>query len=560
MDTQARVQFKRQRILNNLRDAFKALGVCDPVLPSSSWSKRRFESGAFEARKCLRRLELLKSVSGHLVAANLEFGKHDLALDIPISWVDLTGTSSFPVLDLRDTVDYLIRSNNLPKLFGDQPVEGIQGTLLEFWRRYKVEWPDFEIYDAALQGKVSLSRCIPVYVHGDEGRGFKRSGVMILSVQGALGRGTRPFQLKHPLQRVRHIKMGLNLQGSSFNSRLLFTAMPKKYYSSENFRIVLSKLVDDLLCLQEGFQFQGEKWHIVCLGLKGDMPFLRSAGGFTRHWQRAVRKDSEARLAPGVCWMCLAGTEPGGPFEDFNLDARWSQIPTVVPWVETPVVLKLFHCPERPHDYFKPDVWHNYHGGAGKTFIASALAECLTLLEGSKDAKIAQMNDLLHVWAKGPGCKLPHSGPFCQERIQLTSWAVLPDANWSKFADTHTYHRFVEWFLGQRLVEVNKDEVLTMVLKAVQSINKAFSILYSSGLWMEAHEAREAGMMGRQWIQLYAQLADTCMRQRRLRFPIYVKFHMLDHHFRRLLHKASSAKWILNILAESVQADEESCF
>ena len=73
MDTQARVQFKRERILNNLRIAFKALGVCDPVLPSPSWSKRRFESGAFEARKYLRRLELLKSVGGHLVAANLDF-------------------------------------------------------------------------------------------------------------------------------------------------------------------------------------------------------------------------------------------------------------------------------------------------------------------------------------------------------------------------------------------------------------------------------------------------------------------------------------------------------
>ena len=162
----------------------------------------------------------------------LRFGKHDLALDIPISWVDLTGTSSFPVLDVKDTVDYLIRSNNLPKLFGDQPVEGIQDTLLEFWRRYRVEWPDFGVYDASLQSKVCLARCIPVFIHGDEGRGFKRSGVMILSVQGALGRGTRPFQLKHPLQSVRSIKMGINLKGSSFNSRLLFTAMPKKYYSS----------------------------------------------------------------------------------------------------------------------------------------------------------------------------------------------------------------------------------------------------------------------------------------------------------------------------------------
>ena len=161
------------------------------------------------------------------------FGKYNLALQIPVSWVDLTENSSFPVLDVKDTIDYLARSNNLPKLFGDQPVEGIQSTLLEFWRRYKFERPDFGIYNAALEKKLSLSRSIPVYVHGDEGRGFKRSGVMILSLQGAIGRGSRPFEIKHPLQSLRNIKMGINLAGSSFNSRLLFTAMPKKYYSSK---------------------------------------------------------------------------------------------------------------------------------------------------------------------------------------------------------------------------------------------------------------------------------------------------------------------------------------
>ena len=161
------------------------------------------------------------------------FGKYDLALDIPISWVDLTETSSFPVLAVTDTVDYLVKSKNLPKLFGDKPVEGVQDTLLEFWRRYALECPDFPIFSASMEGKISLRRSIPVYIHGDEGRGFKRSGVMILSLQGAVGKGTRPFERKHRLQSVRNIKMGVNLAGSSFNSRFLFTAMPKKYYSSK---------------------------------------------------------------------------------------------------------------------------------------------------------------------------------------------------------------------------------------------------------------------------------------------------------------------------------------
>lgn len=137
---------------------------------------------------------------------------------------------AFPVLSVNDTVDYLVRSKNLSKLAGDIPFHELQPTLLEFWRRYSWEWPDFELFKAA-GDDLALSRCIPVYIHGDEGRGFKRSGVMILSVQGAIGRGTRPFQRKHPLLSIRKIKMGINLQGSSFNSRFLFTAMPKKYYT-----------------------------------------------------------------------------------------------------------------------------------------------------------------------------------------------------------------------------------------------------------------------------------------------------------------------------------------
>ena len=319
-------------------------------------------------------------------------------------------------------------------------------------------------------------------------------------------------------------------------------------------------MTEDLLCLQDGFEFQGERWHIVCLGLKGDMPFLRSAGGFTRHWQRAVRKEDEHTNPPGVCWLCLAGTKPGGPFEDFNVDSLWSKVPTVDPWVKPPVVLKLFHCPDRPHAYFKPDVWHNYHGGAGKTFIASALAECLLLLPGSKDDKITCLNEHLVEWAKRPGNRFPHSGPFCQERIGLTSFQVLPEGSWSKFADTHIYHRFVESFLLERRAQFKDDLVLGMVCKAVQEINKCFSLLYSSGLWLDANEAMACGVAGRAWLENYAMLAFTFVSERKLRFPIYVKTHMLDHHFRSLVSKAKTNKWVLNILCESVQADEDSCF
>lgn len=149
-----------------------------------------------------------------------------------MTWVGLAEDNSFPVLSVRDTLAYLVRSNNLQKLFGEIPVDSIQPVLLEFWRRYSLEWPDFDLYKAASQNHLPLSRCIPVYLHGDEGRGFKRGQVMILSFQGCIGRGSRPFRQRHPLGTIQRNKMGVNLQGSSFNSRLLFAAMPKKYYNT----------------------------------------------------------------------------------------------------------------------------------------------------------------------------------------------------------------------------------------------------------------------------------------------------------------------------------------
>ena len=152
-------------------------------------------------------------------------------MEIPISWVELDGVQSFPVLSVKDTVNYLVQSKNLSKLMGDTSLENMQSTLLEFWRRYQLEFANYQVYDAASQGKLSLSRTIPVYLHGDEGRGYKKSPVMIVALQGCIGRGSRPFKRRHPIQSLRNLKMGVNLQGSSFNSRFLYMAMPKKFYN-----------------------------------------------------------------------------------------------------------------------------------------------------------------------------------------------------------------------------------------------------------------------------------------------------------------------------------------
>ena len=192
--------------------------------------------------------------------------------------------------------------------------------------------------------------------------------------------------------------------------------------------------------------------------MKGDLPYLAKTGNFTRHWLRAERKSKEkkkgkATKPAGVCWLCYAGTDEGGPWEDFNHDCKWAHVEAPEPWFERPTVLRLFHQPSCPEKLFRPDIWHNYHGGVGKLFIASCLAEVLALVSGSSknERRIQQLDERLKIWAKRKGNKMPHSGSFCSERIGLTSYQAQPDASWSKHDDTRVYHKFLEdWMTSHR--------------------------------------------------------------------------------------------------------------
>lgn len=329
---------------------------------------------------------------------------------------------------------------------------------------------------------------------------------------------------------------------------------------------MFSALVDDLVELQGGFMYRGEKWHLVTVGMKGDLPQLIKTGGFIRHWLRAERKqkdpskDKPDQKPAGVCHLCSAGTEDGGPFEDCNWNARWAEVVSPLPWARTPSLLRLLHqasCPER---MFRSDIWHNFHGGCGKLFFASAITECMQrgLVKGSsRVAKIAEVDSLLKRWARQPGHSMPHSGGFCVERIGLTSWAVQPDGSWSKHDDTRVYLEFLEDWLRSRLEGVLADEVLTWIFWATAAINRFFKLLYSHGLWMTRQEARTAGVLGRKWLRCYVLLAKRSWEDQKLRFPLVVKHHLLDHSFRDLILMSERAPWTWNPLADSVQLDED---
>ena len=335
-----------------------------------------------------------------------------------------------------------------------------------------------------------------------------------------------------------------------------FLGIESRLCAKENYDSLVSKMVEDLHRLQtEGFEYMGEQWFLVVTGIKGDQPFLRKTGALERHWQRAKRAENGKDA--GVCWLCMAGCPGGGHYEDFNLNARWWSARVEEPWKSRPSVLQLHHSPSKPQECFRPDIWHNWHGGFGKTFLGSALAEALMLLPGSREKRIEAMAGHLRAWSRLADNRMPASGDFCAERIGLSSYQVLPEASYSKHDDTRIYLNFLETFLEEHNAQVQECEVLCKVLDACQSINRCFRILYNGGLWLEKQESHDAGTLGRRFLRRYAELAAIFMARKKLRFPIYVKAHMMDHHFRRMLVRSSRSDWCLNELVDSVQMDED---
>ena len=197
------------------------------------------------------------------IVYHLRFPKHGLALPIPISWQDISDKQSLPYLKPSDFMSHFAEHDLVGKLAGNVPQEQVEDNLLSFWRSYSKEFPGHQVFG----GSQPLRRTIPCYLHGDEGRRYKKSGVMIVSLQTILG------QSKSKKVSKKHLKQSqtLNLRGHSFSTRFLLMAIPRRYYAnqSEVYLSVFEAVIRDLLSLQnEGFEYDGSMWRVQVLGLK----------------------------------------------------------------------------------------------------------------------------------------------------------------------------------------------------------------------------------------------------------------------------------------------------
>ena len=158
------------------------------------------------------------------------FTKHNLLYPVPITEESEKPLKGFPWIHPGDFLRTMAVYNDLSHILGGFPsVAEAEDLLVTFWTRYRTVYPNFELFEELDAGTREMRKCVPLYLHGDEGVTYKRRGVLIMSFQSPLGFGTskRPQEMSLNLQNMGEAGLPLNFLKCGMYTRMLMVCCPK---------------------------------------------------------------------------------------------------------------------------------------------------------------------------------------------------------------------------------------------------------------------------------------------------------------------------------------------
>ena len=218
--------------------------------------------------RALRELAAVREKGAEEPVHNI-FRKYHLTIPIEPEVLNLGKgeLKRFPYIPFSRWVRYLMDVGLASKHLCGVPEGEMRALLLEFWSRYKAIHGEHQMF--AMEG-LDLGSCIPCYSHVDEGRAYKKQGILLLSVHGCLGRGTRAWRKRVGFgvrkQNLKRSGMGLNYVGSSWGTQFLFCCLHRQAYSKDPTPLdtVMSTFAADMASLAT----DGVPQQYVCLFLR----------------------------------------------------------------------------------------------------------------------------------------------------------------------------------------------------------------------------------------------------------------------------------------------------
>jgi hypothetical protein len=317
-----------------------------------------------------------------------------------------------PVLYMTDWVEALKERGQIHRLYGGLADHDVQRSLKAFWSQLRKLIPEHEVFPLFDENKIPPGRCIPMYIHTDEGRGLKKTGVLVVSSTPCLGLGSR----KQRMTRLVADKLAMNFIGETLGNRFAHVVCPKINYEKDP-EVYMSMLayvsLNCRLLLEEGFDHNGERWYVVYITSLGDWcahvkngNFLRHFGHIAQSWKTAPEKWK------GICHQCGAGVK-GLPSEDYRLAAACLKtIGLVEAWNTDGPLLELIRYRKNRHLAYASDVWHGWHLGWGRECVAGGCVLIVIFFDGdTMDEQVAGMNDLV--------------SQYCRDKHEVLSFAAV---------------------------------------------------------------------------------------------------------------------------------------
>ena len=160
--------------------------------------------------------------------------------------------SKLPFVPFSNWVRYLMDERLASDQLVGVPETEMQATLTEFWQRYEKIHPQHAMFK---QPNLDLSRTVPVFSHIDEGRTYKRAGICILSVHGALGKGTRSWQRRFRVRKPNLKRSGLamNYVRNTWSTQFLCCSLVRSAYAKDSkpLDMVMLRFASDMAMLSE---------------------------------------------------------------------------------------------------------------------------------------------------------------------------------------------------------------------------------------------------------------------------------------------------------------------
>ena len=494
---------------------------------------------------------------------NVTSKKFLLSLPIDLSTIQkppgMRYSGDFHAISLRNWCQFLVTYSCWHIVCGlvqpNPPRE--RAILQEFWRRYRLWRPNHDLWQLVDSRGIDLSRMAPMVLHGDEGRGFKKSAFLLCAYHSYIGRGTNAANSTRTSRP--YVSMKLNYGGNSWSHRFVTACLPKMNKDERAFQAICDFMTEDALDLINNgvVGSDGTKYHMAVLQCSGDWQWLVKAGSLSRSYSNCEKRPRAANAQPkGICHYCLAG-QAGVPFEDFRRQAVWRRTqfqPGDCPFTSVPSMLRLPHEGDKPSRFFTYDLWHSYHLGMGKCFLGSALAVISEHMDGSNiELRFQNLTTIFLQWAEDSRTT-PFISTLSKEGIQWPDKKSYPNGNWHKGHVTTVLMKFVVWFLETRNYALH-DASLMKILEAARAMNEAMTILFSNDVWLPKVVANQVGRLGRRHMELYQEMATASFRQGEALWPFMPKSHVCDHIWSEL--EFCEAPYCISPLCHSVQVDED---